>query len=57
MTLMPKSIGIAPDDEQRFAVRLQPDHTIDNVGARFFERRAHWILVASSNLARSSTLP
>ena len=37
MDIMPKSIGIAPDDEQCFAVRLQPNHTIDDVGAGFFQ--------------------
>ena len=37
MDIMPESIGIAPDDKQRFAVRFQPDHAIDDVGAGFFE--------------------
>src|SRR5207249_12275961 len=31
MHIMPESIGIAPDDEQRFAVGLQPYHTVNDV--------------------------
>ena len=37
MDIMPESIGIAPDDKQRFAVRFQPNYAIDDVGAGFFE--------------------
>ena len=37
MDVMSKPIGIAPDDEQHFAVRLQTDHTVDDVCAGFFQ--------------------
>ena len=37
MDILPEAIGIAPDDEQRFAVRFQSDHAVDDMGARFLE--------------------
>src|SRR5262249_13100875 len=37
MDVLAKAIGIAAHDEQRFAVRLQPDYPIDDVSASFFE--------------------
>src|SRR5207247_8914697 len=37
MDIVPESICIAPDNEHRFAVRLQTDHTVNDVGAGFFE--------------------
>ena len=37
MHVMTKPIGIAPDDQQRFAMRLQSDDAVDDVRAGFFE--------------------
>ena len=37
MHIMPEPIGIAADDEQRFAMRLQTDHAINDMRARFLE--------------------
>src|SRR4029077_20275090 len=37
MDILPEAIGIASYHEQRFAVRFQSDHAIDNVRARFFQ--------------------
>ena len=37
MDVTPEPIGIAPNDEQRFAMRLQSDHAVDDVRAGFLE--------------------
>src|SRR2546430_6466320 len=37
MDILPEAIGIASYHEQRFAVRFQPHHAIDDMGARFLE--------------------
>ena len=37
MHVLPQSIGIPADDEQRFTVRLQSDDSINHVRARFLE--------------------
>ena len=37
MDIVPEAIGVAPDDEERFAMCLQADHTVDDVGAGFFQ--------------------
>src|SRR5437868_8191623 len=37
MDILPEAIGIASYHEQRFAVRFQSDHAIDNVRACFFQ--------------------
>src|SRR6266480_1313253 len=37
MDILPEAIGIASYHQQRFAVRFQPHHAIDDMGARFLE--------------------
>ena len=37
MHVLAEPIGIAPDDEQRFAVRFQSDHAVDDMRARFLQ--------------------
>ena len=37
MHIMPEPIGIAPDDEERFAMRLQTDHAVNDMRARFLQ--------------------
>src|SRR6476646_12042971 len=37
MDILPEAIGIASYHEQRFAVRFQPHHAIDDVGPGFLE--------------------
>ena len=34
---MTKTIGVTADDQERFAMRFQADHTVDHVRASFFE--------------------
>ena len=35
--VLPEPVSVAADDEERFAMRLQTDHAIDDVRAGFFE--------------------
>ena len=37
MDVLPQPIGIAPNDEERFAMRFQSDHAVNDVRARFLE--------------------
>ena len=37
MDIMANAIGIAADDQKHFAMRLQPDHTIDDMRASLFQ--------------------
>src|SRR6266436_9824313 len=37
MDILPEAIGIASYHEQRLAVRFQPHHAVDDMGARFLK--------------------
>jgi hypothetical protein len=55
MDILPEAIGIPSYHEQRFAVRFQSDHAIDDVGPGFLELPGPANIGASSKRARNST--